>query len=83
MLKFTAIPDGYTPPYSWGMARISGGLASHTLLTAAISGTGTVNGGKALVAALRLVISLTPLVCTLIIRSTSDMFVPTNIIPFF
>lgn len=59
MLKFTAIPDGYTPPYSWGMPRISGGLASHTLLTAAISGTGTASGGKALTAALSAAITLT------------------------
>jgi hypothetical protein len=59
MLAFTAIPDGYTPPYSWAMGRISGGMASHTLLTAAISGTGTASGGKALTAALSAAIALT------------------------
>lgn len=35
--KFSAIPSGYVHPYSWAMAQVSGGLASHKQLSATFS----------------------------------------------
>jgi hypothetical protein len=37
--KFSAIPSGYTHPYTWAMAQVSGGLASHKQLSATFSET--------------------------------------------
>jgi hypothetical protein len=37
--KFSAIPSGYVHPYSWAMAQVSGGLASHKQLSATFSET--------------------------------------------
>jgi hypothetical protein len=37
--KFTAIPSGYVHPYTWAMAQVSGGLASHKQLSATLSET--------------------------------------------
>jgi hypothetical protein len=39
MARFSAIPNGYSPPYAWSMAQITGGLASYTQLTASIEKT--------------------------------------------
>jgi len=37
--KFSAIPSGYVHPYTWAMAQVSGGLASHKQLSATFSET--------------------------------------------
>lgn len=37
--RFSAIPSGYVHPYTWAMAQVSGGLASHKQLAATLSET--------------------------------------------
>jgi len=59
MAKFSAIPNGYLPPYMWALPRTSGGMATYTSLTALMSSTATASGGKNLVAALSAAIALT------------------------
>ena len=39
LAKFSAIPNGYTHPYAWAPARVSGGLASYKQLSAELSKT--------------------------------------------
>jgi hypothetical protein len=59
MLRFTSIPSGYSPPGTWAMGRISGGLATFTSLSGLISSSASLNRGSNLVGALTGAISLT------------------------